>query len=74
MATRIFAIDPNLPATQVKENVGPTGTSATIALVVDLGVTLTEGSSTRVVSKKEVLQALERFTEYIVRANTWPPA
>lgn len=74
MATRIYAIDPNVGSANVQENVGPTATSAIIALVVNLASGVTDAGSTRGPSKREVLQALEYITEYIMRDNSWPPA
>lgn len=59
----------------VIENVGPTGTCAPIALVVDLASSVYDNSASanRGPSKNEVLQALETFKAYIL-ADTWPPA
>lgn len=75
MATRIYGVDPGLPSTSVKENVGPTGTCAGIALVIDAAVTITGlGNAAQEPSKADVLRALEAITEYIIRDNTWPPA
>ncbi len=75
MATRIFAVSPDLKSYDVQENVGPTATSAIVAVVVDLTTTaITDGSGSRGPTKREVLQALEYITEAIIRKNTWPPA
>jgi hypothetical protein len=74
MATEIYALNPEDPAYNIRKNVGPTGTSAAIALVVDLGVSITDGSGTRAVSKADVLRSLELLAEFIVRDNSWPPA
>ncbi len=75
MATRPFGINPNDPSNSVVENVGSACTSAFINVTVDIASTVvTEGSSTRVISKSEFLRALERLKEYIIRQNTWPPA
>ena len=75
MATRIFACNPGDPSTSVIEDVGPTGTSASIALIVDAAVTITglDGAAQQA-SKADVIKALEAITEYIIRKNTWPPA
>lgn len=74
MATRIWAINPNGQLDDVKENIGPTGTSAIIALVVDLATTAVNQSGvTRTVSREEVLNAIETFRSYIL-GDTWPPA
>lgn len=75
MATRIYAVSPDAKSYDVIETVGPTATSAIVALVVDLATTgITDGGVTRGPSKREVLQALEYITEAIIRKNTWPPA
>ena len=75
MATRIFACNPGDPSTAVIEAVGPTGTSASIALIVDAGVTITGlNGAAQQASKADVIKALESLTEYIIRKNTWPPA
>lgn len=77
MATRIYAVAPGGRVTDVIEDVGPTATSAIIAVVVDLTATLvTDGSvasGSRGVRKAEVLQALDTLKEAIL-ADTWPPA
>ena len=75
MATRIYAINPGENSTLVRENVGPTGTSAGIALIVDAAVTITGlAGAAQEPSKADVLKALEEITAYIIRDNTWPPA
>lgn len=75
MATRIFGTNPGdgLEVSGIVENVGPTATSAVIALVVDLAASVTDGSGTRTVKKSEVLEAIEALEAYIVKSN-WPPA
>lgn len=74
MATRIWAVSPDQVSYNVQENVGPTATSAIVAVVVDLATSVTDGSSGRTASKHEVLQALDYIKEFIIRKNTWPPA
>lgn len=76
MATRIFGVNPGASTqpSNIVEAIGPVATSAPIAIVVDLANTVVNtGSTTRTVSKNEVLLALENFKEYILRKN-WPPA
>lgn len=74
MATRIYGFPPGSNPGGVIEAVGPTATSAVIALVVDLATnTVSDGSGTRIVSKNEVLLALDAIKDYIL-ADTWPPA
>lgn len=65
MATRIYAGNPGETSIQIRENVGPTATSAVFALVVDLATTT---------SKHDMLQYLKYLTEYVMRDNSWPPA
>lgn len=74
MATRIYSMNPGQTNYQVNEAVGPTATSGIIAIVVDLAANLTEGSTTRGPSRREVLDALAEITQYIMRDNSWPPA
>lgn len=75
MATRIYALNPGEISTSVRENVGPTGTSAGIALIIDAAVTITgPGGGATEPSKADVLRALEEIKAYLIRDNTWPPA
>lgn len=74
MATRIYATSPGDDEFHVKENVGPTGTSAIIAVVVDLATTgVTDKGVTRGPTRQEVLDAIERVQNWILKKN-WPPA
>ncbi len=75
MATRIWAVGPAGTVENVQENVGPTATSAIIAVVVDLSSTLVtgQGGTARTVAKAEVLQALKAIEEKVIKGN-WPPA
>ncbi len=75
MATRIWAGPPMAQLDDILENVGPTGTSAIVALVVDLAATTVGGpaGASRVISKTEVLETLEKIREAIINQK-WPPA
>lgn len=74
MATRIYAVGPAGTVENVQENVGPTATSAIVAVVVDLTASVTgAGGVARTVSKTEVLQALEALEQKIIK-DIWPPA
>jgi hypothetical protein len=76
MATRIYGVSPGaaFQINSIVEAVGPTATSAPIALVIDLTATLvTDGGTTRAVSKEEVLLAIENIKAYILAGN-WTPA
>ena len=75
MATRIYGAGPGLQNQDVVEDVGPTATSAIIAVVVDLAASVTgAGGVARGPTKEETLRALENITAHIMRTNTWPPA
>lgn len=75
MATRIFGIDPGdgLQIKNVVENVGPTATSAIVAVVVDLATSVSDAGGSRTIKKSEVLEAIEALEAYILKSN-WPPA
>ncbi len=74
MATRIYAVGPAGTVEQVQENVGPTATSAIIAVVVDLASSVTDGSGSRGPDRAEVLQALQAISQRILNDSQWPPA
>lgn len=74
MATRIYALNPGGYISDVIEAVGPTATSAPIAIVIDLATTvITDGSTTRAVNKQDVLEAIEMIRQRI-STDGWPPA
>lgn len=75
MATRIWAGPPDAKLSDIQENVGPTGTSAIVALVVDLSATVSggPGAASRTISKAEVLKTLEKIREAVIN-DKWPPA
>lgn len=74
MATRIIAVSPGGHYEDVIETVGPTATSAVVAIVVDLATTaVTDGATTRAVNKQEVLSAIETMKRTILKMD-WPPA
>lgn len=75
MATRIFGVDPGAPLAinSVREAVGPTATSAAIALVVDLAASVSDAGATRAPTREEVLLAIESLEAYLIKCN-WPPA
>lgn len=75
MATRIYGSNPGGQNVDVVEAVGPTATSAFIAVVVDLASTVVnDKGTTRTVNLEEVILALENIKAHILRTNTWPPA
>lgn len=73
MATRRYSIDPGQHLEDITEAAGAATVTNHIELTVDCASTVVnEGSSTRVISKNEVLLALELFEQYITKSN-WPP-
>ena len=74
MATRIYALNPGGYLENVIEAIGPTATSAPIAIVIDLANTIiTDGATSRTVNKQDVLNAIDTLRKYIV-TDGWPPA
>ena len=73
MATRRYKISPG--ATQVTEEAGAAVNSDTVELTVELANTEINigGSTTRTVSKLEVLEAIDKIKKHIVE-HQWPPA
>lgn len=72
MATRRYSIQPgDADAYGITEAVGAATATKCIELTVDLG-NVVEGS-TRPPNKEEVLNALEKVTDYIA-SGLWPPA
>lgn len=75
MATRRYKISPGKNEFQIVEEVGAATNSDVVELTVDLANTLVNasGGTTRTVSKEEVLLALEKFENHIIKSQ-WPPA
>lgn len=74
MATRLYGTNPSETLEQVREGAGSATSSAIVALTVDLATNaITEGSTTRQITKSEVVLALDLYKEYIIKGN-WPPA
>lgn len=72
MATRIYGV--SVGDALVTEGVGSATAADTIELTVDLATTeVNDQSSTRAVTKNEVLQALDKIKDHILEGN-WPPA
>lgn len=75
MATRIYAVGPAGTVEAVQENVGPTATSAIVAVVIDLAASVTgQAGVARTVQRQEVLQALQAISQRILNDSQWPPA
>lgn len=64
MATRLYGISRGENVDQVTEGVGSAVAADSIELTVDLAANL---------SKEDVLLAIKKFENYIVKGN-WPPA
>jgi hypothetical protein len=74
MATRRYGISIGEGEFAITEAVGAAVSSDNIELTVDIATTVVNNNgSTRVVSKQEVLDALEKFENHIIKSN-WPPA
>lgn len=75
MATRIYAVGPAGHVQDVIENVGPTATSAIVAVVVDLTASVTGAAGvSRTISRAETLQAIDVIQQAILNDSQWPPA
>lgn len=74
MATRRYKIGPGEGEFSVVEEAGAAVNSDPVELTVELATTaVNEGASTRGILKQEVLEALEKFRNHIIKSN-WPPA
>lgn len=74
MATRRYKISPGEGEFSVVEEVGAAVNSDVVEVTVELATTaVNEGASTRGVLKHEVLEALEKIKNHILKGN-WPPA
>ncbi len=74
MATRRFGLNPGQSLENVTEAVGAATVANNVELVVDLATTIvTDGGTTRAITKNEVLIILNILTQYIDRVN-WTPA
>jgi hypothetical protein len=74
MATRLYSLNPGDDEFDVTEAVGSATATKSIELTVDLATSIvSDNGTTRTIRKQEVLDALEKFQNYILRKN-WPPA
>lgn len=75
MATVRFSIFPDALEAQIVQAVGAATVTSNIELTVDLGNTM-DGAS-RVIQKDEVLLALQRLRDFILKGGAnltgWPP-
>lgn len=73
MATRLYSIEPGANLESMTEAAGSAITTKHIELTVDCASTVVnDGTTTRKISKNEVLIALDLFAQYITRGS-WPP-
>jgi len=74
MATRRYKISAGEGEFSVTEEVGAATNSDTVELTVDLATTaVNDGASTRAINKMEVLDAIEKIKNHIIKGN-WTPA
>lgn len=74
MATRRYKIEPGEGEFSITEEAGAAVNSDTVELTVDLATTrVNSGGSTRAIEKQEVLDALDKIKNHIIKGN-WPPA
>lgn len=74
MATRIYGISVGEGEFSVTEGVGSAVAADTVELTVELATTAVNfRGSTRAVLKQEVLDAIDKIKNHILKGN-WPPA
>lgn len=74
MATRRFGISPGEEEFALTESVGAAVNSKKVELTVELATTaVNDKGTTRGISKQEVLTALQKIRNHIIKSN-WPPA
>ncbi len=74
MATRRYKVEPGEGEFAITEEVGAAVNSDTVELTIDLATTrVNTNGSTRTIEKQEVLEALDKIKNHIVKGN-WPPA
>lgn len=74
MATRRFKVSPGEGEFSVVEEAGAAVNSDIVELTVELANTAVNiPGGTRIVSKAEVLECIDKLKNHIIKAN-WPPA
>ncbi len=78
MATRLYGITIGEDEFAITEGAGSAMAADDVELTVDIGSTViattgAAGATTRAVSKSEVLDAIEKIKNHIIKSN-WPPA
>lgn len=76
MATRIYAVNPGDSEFSVTDGVGSANASKNIELTINTSPTLIVDSNSptgsRAITREEVIEAIEKMKNYILRTN-WPP-
>jgi hypothetical protein len=74
MATRRYKLSPGTGEFSIVEEVGAATNSNLVELTVDLATTgVNANGSTRTITKAEVLEAIDKLENHIIKGN-WPPA
>lgn len=74
MATRIYGVSVGEGEFSVTEGVGSAVSADSVEVTVELATDeVNVGSSTRGILKEEVLAALDKIKNHIIKGN-WPPA
>jgi GTP-dependent phosphoenolpyruvate carboxykinase len=74
MATRIYAINPGEGEFFVTEGVGSANATKNIEVTVNIANTvITQGGTTRSITREEVLEGLSKIENHII-SGIWPPA
>jgi len=74
MATRLYGISVGEGEFSVTEGVGSAVAADTVELTVELAATaVNTATGQRTIGKQEVLDALEKIKNHIIKGN-WPPA
>lgn len=74
MATRRYGIDVGQGEFEITEGAGAAVDADKVELTVELANTaVNEGSGTRTINKQEVLEAIDKIKNHIIKGN-WPPA
>ena len=75
MATRRYGISVGQGEFEITEAAGAAVSSDNVELTIDIASTVVnlDGSDTRVITKQEALDAVEKIKNHIIKGN-WPPA
>lgn len=74
MATRLYGVSVGEGEFSVTEGAGSAVSADSVELTVELANTeVHEGAGTRTITKAEVLEAIDKIKNHIIKSN-WPPA